>query len=94
MSRLATCPRCSAYVQPGWNECKICGFGPDGAPDTREPRPRKTAERPHPLQLLGGLATLAVLVLIGWGAVVGARALWDNREPYVARQEFVAVPRD
>ena len=91
MSRLATCPRCGAFVQPGWNECKICGFGPDGGPDTREPRPRRKPLRPRATELLGGLATLAVLVLIAWGAVVGARALWNNREPVSARQEFVVV---
>jgi hypothetical protein len=91
VSRLATCPRCGAFVQPGWNECKICGFGPDGGPDSREPRPRRTARRPRVTELLGGLATLAVLVVIAWGAVVGVRALWNNREPVAARQEFVVV---
>jgi hypothetical protein len=91
MSRLATCPRCGAFVQPGWPECKICGFGPDGGPDTREPRPKRKPVRPRFLELLGGLATLAVLVLIAWGAVAGIRTLWNNRDPVTARQEFVVV---
>lgn len=91
MSRLATCPRCGAFVQPGWAACKICGYGPDGGPDVREPRPRRPPVRPRPLQLLGGLATLAVLVALAWGAVLGVRALWTNREPVAARQEFVVV---
>ena len=91
MSRLATCPRCGAFVQAGWNECKICGYGPDGGADTREPRPRRTPVRPRPLELLGGLATLVVLVLIAWGAVAGARALWNNREPAQGRQELVVI---
>lgn len=91
MTRLATCPRCGAYVQPGWAECKICGFGPGGGADTRAPRPRRKPVRPRPLQLLGGLATLAVLVLIAWGAVVGIRTMWRNSQPLAAHQEFVVV---
>ena len=91
MSRLATCPRCGAFVQPGWRECKICGFGPDGAPDTREPRPKRKPVRPRFLELLGGLATLLVLVLLAWGVVAVGRTLWNNREPVTARQEFVVV---
>jgi hypothetical protein len=91
MSRLATCPRCGAFVQPGWGECKICGYGPDGAADLREPRPKRKPVRPGALQLLGGLATLAVLVVIVWGVVVGVRSIWSNRQGVAAHQEFVVV---
>jgi hypothetical protein len=94
MSRLATCPRCGAFVQPGWLECKICGFGPDGGPDARAPRPKRKPVRPEPLQLLGGLATLVVLVLLAWGTFVGVRSLWQNRQPIAEAQQYVAVPRD
>lgn len=93
MSRLATCPRCKAFVQPGWSACKICGYGPEGGADARPARVRRTAVRPRPLELLGGLATLAVLVLIAWGAVVGIRSVWDNRDGAERHQEFVVVPR-
>jgi len=91
MSRLATCPRCGAFVQPGWSECKICGYGPDGGPDTREPRPRRKPVRPRWTELLGGLATLAVLMLLAWGAVAGIRTIWNNRNPVAAHQEYVVV---
>ena len=93
MSRLATCPRCKAFVQPGWSECKICGYGPDGGADTRPSRGRRRAVRPRPLELLGGLATLVVLVLIAWGAVVGIRSVWDGRDGAERHQEVVVVPR-
>jgi hypothetical protein len=93
MSRLATCPRCGAFVQPTWGACKICGYGPDGAPDTREPRPRRQPVRPRVLEVLGGLATLAAIVLVLGGVVVGVRTVWENRDPAVHHQEYVAVPR-
>jgi hypothetical protein len=92
MSRLATCPRCQAFVQPGWSECKICGYGPDGAADARPPRQRKERVRPRVLELLGGLATLVVLALIAWGAVAGIRSVWDARDDAERHQEYVAVP--
>ncbi len=92
MSRLATCPRCGAFVQPGWAECKICGYGPGGAVDARPARSKRRAARPRPLELLGGLATLVVLVLVVWGAVVGIRNVWTNRDAGTQRQEFVVVP--
>jgi len=91
MSRLATCPRCKAFVQPGWSECKICGYGPGGGADARPPQARRPRVRPRPLELLGGLATLLVLVLVVWGAFVGIQSIWANRDGAERHQEFVVV---
>src|SRR5829696_4159814 len=93
MSRLATCPRCKAFVQPGWAECKICGYGPAGGVDTRPAREAPVRDRPTVLQLLGALATLAVIALLAWGAFVGVRSLWNGRDGADRRQELVVVPR-
>ena len=93
MSRLATCPRCQAFVQPGWTACKICGYGPEGGLDARPERPRRKPDRPGALQWLGGLATVLVLALLAWGAFVGARAVWVARDGAERHQEFVVVPR-
>jgi hypothetical protein len=92
MNMHASCPRCGAFVQPDWPTCRICGFDRQQA-ETAAPPMRRRPPRHHfnVVEVVGALATLVLLIAIGWGVLRGGGYLWDHRDGPVERQQFVSV---
>jgi hypothetical protein len=91
---LASCPRCGAFVQPEWLACRICGFDREQAELTPLPmRTRAPRRRTSVVEVVGALATVLLLVAVGWGVLRGGGYLWVHRDGPVPRQQFVTVER-
>ena len=93
MDTLLKCPRCGSFVQPTWPSCKICGYDPEGgSPGESLVRVKPKPERVQFTQILGALATLAVLVGLTYGAWRLGVWAWDQHNGTSYHQEFVAIP--
>lgn len=95
MSEMFTCPRCHAFVNPDWHTCRICGYDPANPTTsgglTRPTGP--TGPRFRLTEVLGGIATLVLLIGLLWFTVHAAQVFWQNRSPTTEHQVWVTVPK-